>query len=90
MALKATASGLQKEPCDTHSVFNGTQGCVMTQLSQFVHSTQLSMPFFGVIFFYSNMLFVAAFALSMCCAWRRSPRPEDSDYERINDSPRRR
>jgi len=35
--------------------------CVMTQLSQFVNSTQLSLSVFGVLFYFANWAFLAAF-----------------------------
>jgi len=54
------ANGTDVEQC-TMDVSDFDGQCTMSQVGRFIHLINIELPFFGVIFFFSNILFVAAF-----------------------------
>jgi len=64
---------------------NGTV-CVMTQVATFVNSVSLSVPFFGVIFYYANYLFLATFLVCVLYSvLRKQPRTEYQQMQDVED-----
>jgi len=65
---------VSKETCTIEaSSMNST--CVMSQVGKFVHTLNVELPFFGVIFFFANLVFLTTFVLfaSYLLLCRRTP-----------------
>jgi hypothetical protein len=70
-----TANGIEfvKSDCTLDQITNSTnpKQCVLTQMSRFTHQLTTSMPFFGLIFFFASLAFIALFLLFLlrfaCC-----------------------
>jgi len=72
-----------KEKCTIE--LSDTNGqCIMSQVGRFIHLIDLQLPFFGVVLFFANLLFIAAYLLfltrELFC-----PANPDSDYHALKD-----
>eukprot|EP01006_Ploeotia_vitrea_P045758 TRINITY_DN66967_c12_g2_i1.p1 TRINITY_DN66967_c12_g2~~TRINITY_DN66967_c12_g2_i1.p1 ORF type:complete len:582 (+),score=290.06 TRINITY_DN66967_c12_g2_i1:90-1835(+) len=77
---------LVRHPCTLQHAFNGTgvaNRCVMSQVGQFIHTQQLAMPVFGVVFFWANWAFVAMFLVFLIRAILRPP--NEWEYQEMRD-----
>eukprot|EP00823_Brevimastigomonas_motovehiculus_P003905 TRINITY_DN2472_c1_g1_i1.p1 TRINITY_DN2472_c1_g1~~TRINITY_DN2472_c1_g1_i1.p1 ORF type:complete len:582 (+),score=128.69 TRINITY_DN2472_c1_g1_i1:67-1812(+) len=59
-----------KESCTIDMVDSKPLGvdddvCIMTQVGKFIHLININLPFFGAIFFWANILFLAVFVFSL-------------------------
>jgi len=72
-----------KEKC-TIELSDTLGQCTMSQVSRFIHLIDLQLPFFGVVLFFANLLFIVAFLLfltrELFC-----PHNPDTDYHALKD-----
>lgn len=59
--------------------------CVLTQVSRFSHQMTSTMPFFGVIFYYANWAFLAAFFLCLLFVSCRGAEADRESSQRLLD-----
>lgn len=78
-----------KHTCTTHHFTNTTgtyDQCVMTRAAQFINHIQLARPFFGVIFLWSNFVFMAGTLFGLWKAFRPSSDAKAQEYEKLLDA----
>jgi len=78
-----TTVGISSEPCQLSQAVNKNH-CVMTQVSTFINSSELAVPFFGSIFFYANYFFFATFLIGLVMAILRSRRDDPLGYANVD------
>ena len=67
---------------------DGTKQCVLSQLSLFQVAITASMPILGNVFFFSNLLLVIVFALTLFVGIFRRRKPSDDYLALSGDSER--
>ncbi len=88
--MNETSGETDRVACSLELVTNSTAAdaeghfCVMTQLSHFLASQDLATPFFGVIFYFGNYLWLLGFALSLVVVLVAC---ESGKYDRVEANP---
>ncbi len=58
-----------------------TNQCVVTQVATFIQLINVQLPFFGVILFFANLLFLVVFVLAIPCVFCCRKRAEYQQLE---------